>query len=67
MFFKYIYIKQKNEIHNGSLIIEIFWLTYNSLDYCEKVYKSTKRFLLLDFHCEYHFSVYFRQTEYDSG
>ena len=35
----------------------------NDINYC----KIIKRFLLLDFHCEFHFPVYFMHTEYNSG
>ena len=47
-------------VHNHRYALIPF---YNDINYC----KSIKRFLLSNFHYEFHFYVYSVHTEYDSG
>ena len=41
--------EQRNEIHSGSLIIETFWLTYNSLYHCKNLYICDRRVAFYSF------------------
>ena len=60
---RYIYGLTAGTLYHIQLSLNAFSHFTNDINYC----KTIKRFLLLDFHCEFHVPVYFMYTEYNSG
>ena len=58
----YVKMKESGPVGGGTGGTPL-WIHHNDINYS----RSIKRSLLLDFNCEFNFSVYFMHIEYDSS